>query len=281
MKISQIPNGYRKDYIDKIRNNIMTTNLIDQIDNLYNKFIHIDWKPIISKDILNEKTSLLKEYEELGTMDLNIKEITLLIKKQIIKWITVFLNKRIDFSNIFGADNGTNTLSGIDESFDKLDFNEYNDIYSKIYRITSANFKERSENLVQDLINSMVDFIFKDALLSYKLHRFNDLKIKIKQDMMVIYNKNYERKISNAKSTIYNHLNIHMMENKGSVNFKFDQYLDRYYKWKIVLPVFKAYSYNFTKEDFIEDSMYKLQRYKLEKKLQKITDHYQKIQEHI
>lgn len=63
--ISGIPEEY-KIYEEKIKENITIANLISKMDDLYNKFIHTNWKPRILSSIQDKITDLNNKYNDLG-----------------------------------------------------------------------------------------------------------------------------------------------------------------------------------------------------------------------
>lgn len=61
---------------DKIRANVTVANLIGQMDKLYNKFIHVEWKPNIIKDMAKNIASLKEEYKAIGDENLTVEAVT-------------------------------------------------------------------------------------------------------------------------------------------------------------------------------------------------------------
>lgn len=85
-----IPDEYMS-YEKEIKDNITVFNLITKMDELYNKFIHNNWKPTILSSIENKLNHLNIEYNELGDKDIDHTKLN--------KIINEFINKL--FKNMF------------------------------------------------------------------------------------------------------------------------------------------------------------------------------------
>jgi len=80
--LTGIPTEYTI-HVETIKNNVTVSKLLSKMDNLYNKFIHSEWKPRVLNDIQQEIGKVQKEIENLGDPTISSKDFNEAFKKYI------------------------------------------------------------------------------------------------------------------------------------------------------------------------------------------------------
>lgn len=237
-------------YKEQIRNNVTITNLISNMDKLYNKFIHQDWKPRILKGIDEKINKLEITYAILGKENENVTELN--------KYLEKFVNKLYNHDILVITDK------------DDIDDSDNDDKYYKIidsldnYTITFDDLEIEKE------INNYFENDTK-----YILKRFKSNKEELVSRLKSYFNELNEQYIDNITTTIRNEI-LHDYINNKLVNVH--DYMNRYYemyKLLILYKVLKTYKVEFG--TYTEYKEYKAERMLFKQKIDKIKNHGDKI----
>jgi GTP-binding protein EngB required for normal cell division len=184
---------YSKNDIKNIKYLLSSSNVIHNLDNLYNKYMHTNWKPTVIGKIDNDIKKLESEYLLLGEP---------VNKIDVVKFRKILINLIKDtFYTIPFAEFNKIASDTITET------NSYIELRNSIETNINNNFKEFCEFFVTNIYNKYIGDIFKNVDLKYGdvqydnivLERFSSMKQFIMENLIT----NLEKNISIYKDEIY------------------------------------------------------------------------------
>jgi GTP-binding protein EngB required for normal cell division len=256
--VNCIPENY-KQFENTIKENIMVSNLLKQIDALYSKYINENWKPKVIKEIENKISELEFEYYDLGEI------VTQGLVDSMNKQLTEFIK------NIYYGGHYMNFYPEIiyEEKSMMDEDKKYHYILSQINKIY-IGYEKNEHTKVFDYIVSEVG-----NMAEFKMFRFPKVIIKlayyIKDSMK---NKSLEKLPEVKKMTID-------VLNKNYIDENMDEcrtIFSKFYRLYVIYTTFNT-KINFQIEDYEESEEYRDKRVKLLNEIALSKEHLNKISE--
>ena len=173
--LQYIPTEYAEQKLN-IEKNITVSNLLQKMDELYNKFIHTDWKPRIMEKITADTMAVQNEINALGEESISNIQLAQLLKEFInSKMIPEFVEK-----NIHSHTNGC-------QYTEVAQFNVYYE--SQMMLDTMIKNINNDQELVNNIIAHIEKNFFEtnESNAALKLNRFDDAKADMKARIYTIY----------------------------------------------------------------------------------------------
>lgn len=274
--LEHMPDEY-KDYETKIKENITIANLVLKMDQLYNNFIHIDWKPRILQTISEKINRLTNDYEKLGSEQINSKEINCLLREFLQSYVNEFksdkiLNK-ITFETIFIEENKIKN-----DNSDIID-TQYGDEQYKKYKKIRNYINKYCKNLDKINLEILIAFIEikYDGDIKYNLIRFETIKNQFILDIQKyfeILQKNIPLIIKTCDDTLLQHV----VNDEVNDTLFYLNIIKQLYKYMVAYPLFNM-AIEYKNDDYVESNSYKQKRVELLKNIDITKEHYRKIQD--
>ena len=272
--ISCIPEEYKK-YQKTIEDNTTIGNLIKQMDVLYNRFIHSDWKPKILKEIDEKLIKMEKEYLELGPLEFDHK----LVNKIINYFVDIIFDEIIDKKTVVldendeedeGENEGEN--EGDDEVVNIKKYKKY-ELYTEYNDLIDNMSKNIKTNTIE-LIGSKIDHFFEENK-EYKLVRFEKIKEILKINIACKYVGLYEKGIENIKKICKDRFLMNYVDETKKYESR-DFY--RYHQLLILYPALIKNKYgDFNENEYVESIEYAEKRRNLSEIITKTKKHHNDI----
>lgn len=283
--LSGIPDEY-KPYESKIRENVTVCNLVSKFDDLYNKFIHTEWKPKILKSISEKQKKYQKECDDMGAETIDEKEVNQFIN---VFWKQLFVHTfKQDFDHL--CDMPTYFRSVQSNKINKYgsdDTNIQNYIYSKDKYLSQEDIYHDMENIVQryieflssDYLVTLITTFFADDE-TYNLSRFENIEEKfmvlVTQQFALLTQTKRKQFVKDMKCTILENITNYGAEFTDYQYRKLTRNLTSLYKLHILHPLSKL-QIDFSSDDYYESDEYKRKREELKTQLEKCKEHHDKI----
>jgi hypothetical protein len=235
--VNNIPKNFPSK--DKILNNITLTNLIQNLDIVYNNFVKTKWIPNTLTKLNNDKTILQNELKILGFEPSNIEEknnfkifVETVLLDEIFKLHNYYANSKL-YNNTYDFNNFT------DDKIDITDFNineiievKFNkeNIIKKLMENNYPEHPERFDKFISYLVNfiqgnynteleEIMDIHKNNIVYDYMSNSFEDFKNKMKR----FATKTNSIIMTNIFSHVYNYFHIdetfiNLVENDNYAN---------------------------------------------------------------
>lgn len=277
--LDYIPDEYVK-YATQIKDNIMISNLLSKMDNLYNEFIHKDWKPKMLKMIERKINDLKEKYKNMG--DLNIDPIVL--NNVLYTFIdNIYDDIRtscdepvVSMSELFEKENDEENDEENDASCDEVD--QYFDIKQSeiIYHDKSKiiNAVMHSYSLFDmSCIKDMIEYKFKNEK-EHNVERFVDVKNDLIERMEKHFDELTKNKLAIIKESIEKYSIMKYLDD--NVSIKYHNKIFELYRLKVLYPLFNI-EINYSVDDYVESKEYKQRRNMLLESIVILERHYDSI----
>ena len=305
--LSGIPDEY-KPHESKIRENVTVCNLVSKLDDLYNKFIHTEWKPKILKSISEKQKKYQKECDDMGAETIDEKEVNQFInafwKQLFVHTFEHDFDHLCDMSTYFykeewrkvsndkGPDDGdVSDIGDIIDGDDDVYVEPYSafplqeKIYSKDRYITREDIYYDMERVVSTYIESLACGYFTTQITTffaddekYNLIRFENVKQKY-IDMIInqfglLTKTNAKQIVKDMKSNLMRDMCFSFGYNE--IYNSVPRHITSLYKLHILHPLSKL-QIDFSSDDYYESDEYKRKREDLKLQLEKCKEHHDKI----
>lgn len=256
--IQYIPTEYAEHKLN-IENNITVSNLLRKMDDLYNKFIHTDWKPRVIEKITADTILVQKEIDSLGPEFISTVELSDLLKEFI---ITKMLPKFVSDAVKIADKKYTSTA-------------QTNQYYSAMNRI--KDLAEELKNYITQMI-TMTNFVNQNFFVANKklvLNRFNDAQTEFKNKLFYANDQLVQCELPNIIRAVENYLNFLYMEGieftPELIEIKFNEMVTLL----ITRPLLSSYPLIDTNKTgtFKESEQHGVVRNNLTKRLQMLTNY--------
>lgn len=264
-----VPDEYKK-YEQCIQNNITITNLVSRMDELYNEFIHRDWKPRILQTITTKIDDLQFKYDNMGDENIDPDELNLMIGDfihSIYDNIWDFCRVPIISLNELFADD----MDRVDEVADGDEDNK-SEKYHESKKLIDDNITNYS-NFEISFIENIIDKYFEDEK-NHKIVRF----LKVKNDIIFKLNESFVLLTQGNIRKIHKNIERHMLSyflTHDSLRPTYTYYNDtfRLYKLLVLYPLLNL-KLDYGTEDYIESVEYQQKRTLLLETIDKTRNHY-------
>ncbi len=284
-----IPNEYNT-YAQKIKDNITISNLVSKMDELYNEFIHKDWKPRILTTISSKIGDLESEYKNMGEKNIESSELNNVIGEFVDSiYDNLCQSYNTNFTSLDKFFQDVDVDVDVHEDADeevfikkKNDVIEEDNVNDNIHDNVDKN-KKFHECI--KLFNRNIQICVKFNILRiektideyfefeehYKLARFekvkNDLKCKM-NNYFVDLTADYINKIN---MVIEKRIMLHYLDNCMKSSYNNDLY--QLYKLLILYPLLKI-KIDYSFEDYIESDTYQQKRQNILQSIAHTKKHY-------
>lgn len=278
-----IPEEYIK-YEKVIKDNITILNLVSKMDELYNKFIHNDWKPRILENINKKMEELNEEYDNLGDENIDSDELN--------DYVNSCLNKFYNYIEYddFDAENN-------DDEYDEIknrDSGSASDMNSVLSKYKNNKDFDGTEEYYHYLIKTLNDeknkylkfdfeywekFLVNDVLnKDYCFGRFDNIIVKLKTDISIKLQKEIKNNSAQINDIVKNKLlNLYISDNSSLPDEKeIIESIYKLYKLLVFYPIFNN-TYSFDKSEYYESDSYIEIRKNIKSKIEKTQNHLEKI----
>lgn len=279
--LEQMPDEYIK-HEQEIRNNITINNLILKMDDLYNKFIHDDWKPRILEMISHKLDYLKNEYIDLGDDTISCNELNHVIRNyinflyQTAQSQSQHYYKITDLKNLFVED--LNDVDEYDDENDYIDSKYDNDqeAYHGCIELIDAEI-EKYTNFDSTFITCCIDDYFGSDT-KYKLKRYvniqNNLKNTLQKDFELLAQENV-KKIGNI---IKDYALRYYVEGNRTLYATINEKIFEMYKLFVLYPLLILnLNICYNDSDYVESNEYKQKREDLLKQINQVQKHFDSI----
>jgi len=257
--IECIPEEYNN-YENLIRENVSISNLVQKIDQLYNKFINEDWKPRILESINDKLSGLVNSYSLLGEEIIdNIK-----INNYIHKFLKSLIKQNLFESEIeYENDNKSIDIYSIDN------YKKFNKISSEIETTCDKNMDIFIANISLKISNY---FNNEDI---YKLKRFEKVN-QLLFDKIITYINDNENKLISIKNNIKIYQTMQLLKCNVCDFNKINGRINLLLKYNIIYPLLNI-NIDFKQNDYVESDKYKKIRNDLKNQINTVKINYDKI----
>lgn len=181
-------------YKQQITENVTISNLLCKMDELYNNFIHSDWKPRMINKINDDLTKIKNDIESLGPEEITLVDMNIMLEK--------FFNNNL--SNIIPNINDE-IKSKEDKEFSAIKNNYFGDCLITKLKLENE-YKRLSESnyLLNEILKQIESFFSIENLecSAQKLNRFEDAKKNITSVVNKFYEENYKRELRKSFGSI-------------------------------------------------------------------------------
>lgn len=281
--LEHMPEEY-KEYETKIKENITISNLVLKMDQLYNNFIHKDWKPRILQTITEKINRLTNDYEKLGSEQINSKEINSLLTAFLHSYVNEckisdkVLHKMM-FETIFIEESSFENKDESDDDNENETISRCGDAQYIYYKKIKNYINKNCKKLYKINIDTLITFIENkyNSDVKYNLIRFETIKKKFTLDIQSnfeVLQKNIPLIKKTCEDTLLRDVACKKLkDNAFNLNI-----IKRLYKYLVVYPLFDM-MIDYKNDDYIESESYKQKRVELLKNIEITKEHYKKIQD--
>lgn len=256
--IRHIPAQYTDQKV-KIIKNTTVSNLLQKMDELYNKFIHEDWKPRITEKIINDTNKIQNEINDLGQETISNTQINQLLKE--------FINSKIIPEIV------VNSITISPKNQFHLKTAQFNAYYESQNLLTSIFKNNTHDNETLNNITSRIENIFfgkNEFNTTLKIYRFDDAKDEIRSRICVTYDDLIKQSKIHVMTATKNYLDFVYM---NGIEFTPDLIKTKYIEMFDLLILNKLLTqFDFidlsTPKMFTENKSSKLARQNMNKRIQ-------------
>ena len=252
-----------------IEDNITVTNLVSKMDDLYNKFIHEDWKPRILKSITEKKLALNLKYIDLGEEKIDSKQLNELITGN----TRVIINSYVFFL--------------LTEEEEKVEDKKANSIkqyqyetsekkYHSCLKLIDEKITEYQSVIFSYIYKRINDYFAKEE--KFKIKRFGKVKDNLVNLLKQTFDELVQKNIKNIEFCIKDYLLRQYLDNDHIDYSVIYLKLFRLYKLLVFYPL-SMIEINYEENDYVESDEYIQKRSNLLNSINKIQKHYELIVE--